>query len=560
MGQLCEYEKQNKLKEPINNSSTIASTSNNNSSNLKSSSLSSSCGKNLVANSINQSCQQFLTITKKAFSIEKPLKKEEETNDVKTTKPKMKMSIPLLKYKKPFIFDAFSSCSSNTSQNEDNDNNSSNNVKQYCFSTASVPQLQSPCQALASFNFNSPQVEKTINELFPPCASTELNNTNNNSSTTTITTTTTTPTNTTCTYTTANDCQRVKFRHKTTNENEIKYIPKSLTIDTLNEFEILNSSSTTKYSSSRIKRCAIEHMDVDVDEKEGEQENVKLECGFLETKNSECKSLNDTLKLDFNNNSKKSGQLTRPSSIFLHKQYLIPIKETTNTSVSSATSISSSSSTGPLSSSSSTSSYFSFNSVSSPMSITSTSSSNSSNSNTNELQIESNKKIKLSPIKDINTISIIATNFSNSSNNNNNNSSKLISSFSINTSSIISPLDNTTAKSKSSENLSDSNQCPNQTSRKYSNFKNTIDTITTTAAATITTTSSAAIPASNKNKPTKLPTDSRSFETFKNLFKEDEEKANTNTSNKSQSTSLANSTSSSKSSLHGSIEKMIEVS
>ncbi len=410
MGQLLEFEKQTKST-PNNNQSSTSTVLN---------------IANPTSNIINSSYQTLYTISKAVSSTTTTTTTTTKTNEDKL----LELNKP--KARKPFIF---------------NSNQTDQDLIKIVINpvyTRSQATLLSPCQALEKFNFNSPKVEKSVNELF------ESNESNTNE-------------------TSCNNYQNVKFRYlNKINENQLnneseqvsKYMPKSLTIDSITESESkINATSSFKLCLSRkittnYKRCATEKLDiVDI-----EQEN--------------CIDIDETSAATSSVSTESKKTLSRPSSISINRQHLLPIKET---NVNSSSIVS----TSPYFPTSSSSSAYSFN-------------------NQIELQIDSNsKKMRLSPITDINPV------ISNSQ----------LFLFTSNSS--------ITNKSKSSENLIKTvNECE-YNSYKSENF-------------------------SLNNK--KLPTDSKSFETIKSLLDDNNIK------------SQANSTKGSKNSLHGSIEKMIEVS
>ena len=346
--------------------------------------------------------------------------------------------------KKPFIFNSpSSSCLSEASSTTDQD--LFKVVLQPVFSRAPQQQQQqsqallSPCQALENFNFNSPKVEKSVFELFESSIQSEDLNSNSGGG--------------------------VKFRNS--EQDKLKYIPKSFTISdglsettgTTNSFKLcLSRKITTNY-----KRTATEKINILDIEQENFQDNSD-------------DNLTSSLSSSIDNDSKQKQQtsLARPSSICLSRQHLLPIKET-NPNIQQQLS---------FSSTTTSSSYLQQNTPTDPQN--------------SEFQFDlTNKKMRLSPITDINPI--------------HSNSQLLL-------------LQNRN-KSKSSENL---------VKTVNDNFDFNISSFSRENYSF------------HKSQSTNLNIETEStFETVKNRL--DENMKN-------------NSTKSSKSSLHGSIEKMIEVS
>ncbi len=332
MGQLLEYEKQ--IKSSISQSLITKTSPPSNTSNF------SNISKPII-NSINSTCQTLCTITKTVSS------NETGSKSLEINKPKLNLTATALK--KPFIFNSPPGGASTTDQDL------FKVILQPVFSRASnqqQPALLSPCKALENFNFNSPKVEKSVIELFESSIQSSSSSEDLNSNST------------------------VKFRN--IEQDKLKYMPKSFTISdnlsettgTTNSFKLSLSRKTT---TTNYKRTAERLNVIDV-----EQEN----CQDNDNDNNLMSSLSSAIE-----NDKQQQKLTRPSSIFLNRQHLLPIKET-NPNIQQLSSFFSST----TSSSSSSTSYLQQNNP------------NDSPQN-NEFQFDlNNKKMRLSPITDINPI------------------------------------------------------------------------------------------------------------------------------------------------------------
>ena len=272
MGQLLEYEKQLKStqSQPVvtssGNTSTIFSIA------------------TPVIKSINSTCQTLYTITKTVSSSDDVIQQETDFN-----KAKLNLASHFqAKLKKPFIFKA------NQSQNDQDFKIFVNPV----YSRATQQQtLLSPCQALEKFNFNSPKVEKSVIELFEQTATSSNHETDNRTS----------PTNFTIHHT-----NKVSSNEQ---DNLSKYVPKSFTIDSINEAETSTNASKLLFLSRKVtnyKRSATEKLNIfDI-----EQENYSIE----ESKSNDNLIINEQSQSVLNyNESKKVQTLTRPSSIFLNR-------------------------------------------------------------------------------------------------------------------------------------------------------------------------------------------------------------------------------------------------
>ena len=410
---------------------------------------------NPIINSINSTCQTLFTITKTVSSSE-----QHEEKPVGSCKPlKFIQSNFMTRTKKPFVFN-HSSCSPN-----DQDIFKVNSHPVY--SRPSSHNLLSPCQALENFNFNSPKVEKSVQELFPAetsssakqqqslslssSSSSEDSNSNENSQPLSY--------------------SSVKFRNNSDQE-KLKYIPKSFTIEGLNDSETTNSFKLclSRKITTNYKRTATEKLEIEQENCNDNKKNDNLSLSpSSSTSTSTVESLHDSKQ------HKPQQTLARPSSIFLNRQHLLPIKET-NPNIQLQPFF------PPASSSSSSSSS---------ASSTTSSSISSTSPYSHDLQLDlHNKKMRLSPITDINPI---------------HSNSQL-------------------HQSKSSENL--------------------IKSVNNDASSILNSFCFHKSQSTNLNV-TESPELRSSFDTLKNVF-------DANMKN--------NSTKSSKSSLHDSVEKMIEVS
>jgi hypothetical protein len=332
LGQLLEYEKQ--IKSSISQSLITKTSPPSNTS------IFSNISKPII-NSINSTCQTLCTITKTVSS------NETGSKSLEINKPKLNLTATATSIKKPFIFNSPPGGALTTDQDL------FKVVLQPVFSRAShqqQPALLSPCKALENFNFNSPKVEKSVIELFESSIQSSSSSEDLNSN------------------------SIVKFRN--IDQDKLKYMPKSFTISdnlsettgTTNSFKLSLSRKTT---TTNYKRTATENLNIiDVEQENCQDNDTNL-----------MSSLSSTIE-----NDKQQQKLTRPSSIFLNRQHLLPIKET-NPNIQQLSSFFSS-----TTSSSSSSSYLQQNNP------------NDSPQN-NEFQFDlNNKKMRLSPINDMNPI------------------------------------------------------------------------------------------------------------------------------------------------------------